>query len=66
MTPENQLLQPACDKIVEGIDQLQAAITERIHSRHEWTREHIRDIQEMELDLVRFKRRVQDLSYHNR
>ena len=57
-TPENQLLEPSLEKIIEGIDEFNSAAMERIKDSTEWKDEHIDELQELIGEFIRMRRKL--------
>lgn len=58
-TPENQLLTPGLDKVIDGIDTLCAAIDERVSvDESDWTEAHLDEITELSSELISLKTRL--------
>lgn len=56
-----QELQPSLGKIVQGIVELDAAISQRVIASDEWTPEHIEELYEFRVELAKLKNRFEKL-----
>lgn len=61
---ERQAIEPPARKIIEGIEELESAVMERIRSG-EWQASHIADLKSTVLDLNRIKFSLATLAQDN-
>lgn len=52
--PDSQSIETPCRKIIEGIEEFETALMERVRSG-EWKQSHITDLQSLALELARVK-----------
>jgi hypothetical protein len=57
-TPDDQLLTKPIEDTVAGIDAMHSAIQERSAHASEWTPEHLNEIEELDIDLMRLRQRL--------
>jgi phosphoribosyl 1,2-cyclic phosphodiesterase len=60
-TPEVQHLCPSITKVLEGMDDLDAAIMARHRNRDLWQEDHLQEILELSIDLRRMQVRLRKL-----
>lgn len=62
-TPENQRLHPSIEKILEGIEEFQEAVNNRVNNSSEWKNVHLHEITELSIELIKLKLKLNIL--HN-
>lgn len=65
-TPDSQLLKPSVTKIIEGIEEFSDTVDARVRDIGEWTSEHLYEIVELQIALVRIRLRLTQLMKENR
>ena len=61
--PDNQSIETPARKIIEGIEEFESAVQERIRSG-EWQQTHLADLCDMSIDLSRVKLALAMLAEH--
>lgn len=60
-TPEEQHLRPSITQVLEGMDDLDAAIMARHRNRDLWQEDHLQEILELSIDMRRLQVRLRKL-----
>ncbi len=59
--PENQSIETPCNKIIEGIEEYQTAVWERVRAE-QWTREHLEELHQTLIELITIKFKLAKLA----
>lgn len=60
-TPDDQYLEPGIDKTLEGMQEIFDATHERLKHPEEWNKNHLDELSELQIDLIRLRRKLSDL-----
>jgi hypothetical protein len=60
-TPDDQLLEPGIQNILDGIRQLQNSIRERLTYPNDWSSGHLSEIKEIRVELTKWENTLLDL-----
>jgi hypothetical protein len=61
VTPDDQLLGPAIDKMCEGIEEFMRASLQRIYHPEEWRTEHLVELHELGPELLKLHIKLRQL-----
>lgn len=68
-TPDDQKFENPIKKILEGIKEFDSVVDKRMEAnedKNEWSKEHILEINELSVDLMRMRVRLKKLQSENR